>query len=89
MDEFYCYRNCTAHGNPSDWNGKIWTPLKAFFIANKIFIDSIRVKFEKENLLNIDNETRACIDATDELIMNGNIFEKNFKEIISEQIWDK
>ena len=88
MDEFYWYRNCVAHGTPPDWKGKIWTPLEHLFIANKIFIDSIRVKFEKENLLNIDNETRASIDATDELIMNGKIFEKNWNKIISNQMWE-
>jgi len=87
FDEFYWYRSCISHGAKPDWRGKIWNPLEHLFIANKIFIDSIRVKFEKEKHLILDRETKAMIDAVDEIIMKGKIFEKNWKEIFLKQIW--
>lgn len=88
MDEFYWYRNCIAHGTKPDWNGKIWNPLEHLFIARKIFIDSIRVKFEKDNLLKMDIEQWTNIDATDEFIMNGKIFEKDWNKIFSNHMWE-
>jgi len=88
MDEFYWYRNCIAHGTKPDWNGKIWNPLEHLFIANKIFIDSIRVKFEKDRLLKMDIEQLTNIDATDEFIRDGSIFEKDWNNIFSNQMWE-
>jgi len=88
MDEFYRYRNCIAHGTKPNWNGKTWNPLEHLFIANKIFVDSIRVKFEKDKLLKLDIEERAKIDATDEFLRNGKIFEKDWNKIFSNHMWE-
>jgi hypothetical protein len=87
FDEFYWYRNCISHGVKPNWRGKIWNPLEHLFIAYKIFIDSIRVKFEKERHLKLDIEAMARIDATDEIIRNGKIFKKNWNKIFSSQLW--
>jgi hypothetical protein len=87
MDEFYCYRNCIAHGNKPNWEGKIWNPLEHLLIAYKIFIDAVRVKFENEIQLKLDIETKANIDTTDEIIKDGKIFEKDWNEIFSKQMW--
>ncbi len=87
MDEFYYYRNCIAHGTKPDWKGKIWNPLEHLFIAHKILIDSIRVKFEKDKLLKMDIKQRTNIDATDEFIRDGSIFEKNWNKIFLNQMW--
>jgi len=86
MDEFYWYRNCIAYGTKPEWNDKIWNPLEHLLIANKIFIDSIRVKFENELLLNLDIEAKTSINITDEMIKNGNIFEKDWNEIFCIQM---
>lgn len=88
MDEFYWYRNCIAHGTKPDWNEKTWNSLEHLFIACKIFIDSIRVEFEKKRLLKLDIEAKAKIKATDEIIKNGKIFSKNWNKIITRHMWE-
>jgi len=88
LDEFYWYRNCIAHGTTPDWEGKIWNPLEHLLIAYKIFIDSIRVKFENEIQLKLDIETKANIDATDEILKDGKIFSKNWNKIITKHMWE-
>lgn len=88
MDEFYWYRNSVAHGSRPDWKARIWNPLEHLLIAFKIFIDGVRVKFESEIHLKLDIETKAHIAATDEIIMDGKIFEKDWNKIVSKQIWE-
>lgn len=84
MEEFYWYRNCIAHGSKPDWKSRIWNSLEHLLIAYKIFIDAVRVKFESEINLKLDIETKAYIAATDEIIEDGKIFNKDWDEILLE-----